>query len=157
MPNQDGSLTNADRVTFIHALNLLIPAEDANLAAGTLGILDDVVERAKADKSSRSALMRVVEAISLDMMSHAVGGFSALTKQEQTDALLGVERALPTEFLQTLDIVRDVYYEDDRTPQRPSAFDPDSEVFGKVLAEAELEAVSEKPRRRSKRIKGTIS
>lgn len=153
MPNQDGSLTDADSVTLVRALNRLIPTEDANLGAGMIGILEEVRERADREDSSRSAFIRVVEAISLDMMAHAVGGFTALTEQEQIDALLGVERALPAEFSQFLEIVRDAYYEDDRTPERPSTFDSDSEIFGKVQVVDETEL--SKPRRRRSRSKGT--
>ena len=139
MPTQDGSLTDADRVTLGSVLNHLIPAPDAELAAGTLGILDDVVERAGREKSSRSALIRVVDALSLDLTAHAVGGFAAMTGEEQSGALLSIENTLPAEFSLFLGIVRDVYYEDDRTPTRPDDFDGDDEVFGKVPEDADAD------------------
>ncbi|MCH7984890.1 MAG: hypothetical protein J4O01_09955 [Chloroflexi bacterium] len=132
MPKQDGSLTDADRVTLVRALDRLIPTVDAEFAAGALGMLGDVEERARREKSTRSAFLRVVEALSLDLTAHAVGGFSAMTDQERTNALLDIESALPGEFSLFLGIVRDVYYEDDRTPDRPANFDGDDEVFGKA-------------------------
>ena len=149
MPTRDGSLTDADRVTLGSALNHLIPAPDAELAAGTLGILDDVVELASREKSSRSAFIRVVEALSLDLTAHAVGGFAAMTGQEQSWALLSIENTLPAEFSLFLGIVRDVYYEDDRTPGRPADFDGDDEVFGKVPEDAD----TDQPRHRGSRLK----
>jgi len=147
MPDKDGSLTDADRVTFRRVLDRLVPAGDPALAAGKLGILAEVEERAARSKSSVSALLRVVEALSLDLTAHAIGGFAAMTVQEQTDALLGIERALPDEFALVLGTVRDVYYEDDRTPARPVGFDSDDEVFGK--AQHDTDADRALPNRRS--------
>ncbi len=149
MPKQDGSLTDADYVTLVHVLDRLIPVVEAGLAAGALGILDDVEERATRKKSTSSAFIRIVEALSLDLTAHAVGGFSAMTDQEQTNALLNIERTLPGEFSLVLGIVRDVYYEDDRTPGRPVDFDGDSEVFGKVPEETVAVPVEQRRDRRN--------
>lgn len=149
MPKQDGSLTDADHVTLVCVLDRLIPTEEAELAAGALGMLDDVEERARREKSTRSAFIRVVEALSLDLTAHAVGGFLAMTDQEQTNALLNIERTLPGEFSLVLDIVRDVYYEDDRTPGRPVNFDGDSEVFGKEPKESDAAPAKQRRNRRN--------
>jgi hypothetical protein len=139
MPNQDGSLTGADNITLKRALNRMIPTDDAALGAGTLGLLAAVQERAESNDSTRSAFMRIVEALSLDMLSHAVGGFSALTEEEQITSLRNVEGTLPREFSALLGLVRDVYYEDGRTPARPSDFDGENEIFGKVSIEEDLQ------------------
>jgi hypothetical protein len=53
---------------------------------------------------------------------------------------------LPREFSVVLGLVRDVYYEDERTPERPKSFDNDDEIFGKVVVEEEPEQVSKKRR-----------
>ncbi len=135
MPKQDGTLTDADRVTLTRVFDRLIPSVDAEPGAGALGLLDEIEERASRDDSALSAFMRVVEALSLDLTAHAIGGFSAMTDQEQTTALLNIENTLPGEFSIFLGLVRDVYYEDDRTPARPGDFDGDDEVFGKVPPE----------------------
>jgi O-methyltransferase involved in polyketide biosynthesis len=87
-----------------------------------------------------------VEALSLDLLAHAVGGFSALTEEEQTSTLRNIENTLPREFSIVLGLVRDVYYEDERTPERPKSFDNDDEIFGKVVVEEEPEQVSKKRR-----------
>ena len=143
MPNQDGSLTNSDKVTFTELLNRVVPADDPTLGAGTLGLLDPIDERARSKKSSHSALLRIIEALSLDMMAHAVGGFAALTIDEQISSIRTVESTLPTEFNTLLGVIRDVYYEDNRTPERPISFEGDNENFGKV----EIEIERPKPRR----------
>ena len=145
MPQQDGSLTDADRVTLVGALNRLIPNGDAELAAGAPGMLGDVEERARREKSTLSAFMRIVEALSLDLTAHAIGGFSAMTDQEQTRALLAIESTLPEEFSLFLGIVRDVYYENDRTPDRPTDFDGDDEVFGKAPQDADADNAARIP------------
>ena len=138
MPKQDGSLTDADYVSLVRVLDRMVPTEDLEPGAGELGILDEVEERARSEDSTRVALLRVAEALSLDLTAHAVGGFSAMTEQEQIDCLLSIERSLPGEFSQVLGIVRDVYYQDERTPDRPSSFDGDDEIFGKAPEEPEV-------------------
>ena len=71
------------------------------------------------------------------MMARAVGGFAALTVDEQNFAIHNVETTLPEEFNIILGITRDVYYEDERTPKRPINFDGDNEIFGKVVIDIE--------------------
>ena len=60
-----------------------------------------------------------------------------MTDQQQVNALLNIENTLPGEFSLFMDIVRDVYYEDERTPERPANFDGGAEVFGKAADDAE--------------------
>jgi hypothetical protein len=139
MPKQDGSLTGADHVALGRALNRMIPSEDPQSRAGTLGISRLIEERATREKGTRSAFLRVIEALALDPTAHAVGGFAAMTGEQQTDALLNIERALPGEFSIFLEIVRDVYYQDDRTPGRPENFDDEAEVFGKATEDADAD------------------
>ena len=133
MPNRDGSLTNSDKIILTQVLNRVVSVDHPKLSAGLLGLRDLVEERSKEKPSSHSALLRVIEALSFDMMAHAVGGFVALTDDEQNSAIHNVETNLPAEFNIVLDITRDVYYEDDRTPERPTSFDGDNEIFGKVI------------------------
>ena len=137
MPNQDGSLTNSDKITFTQLLNRVIPVGDPKFGAAALGLRNLVEERSKANPSSNSALLRIIDALSLDMMAHAVGGFAALTVDEQISAIHNVETTLPEEFNIILGITRDVYYEDERTPKRPINFDGDNEIFGKVVIDIE--------------------
>ncbi|MBT3994441.1 MAG: hypothetical protein HOJ22_06255 [Chloroflexi bacterium] len=152
MPNQDGSLTGSDKVTLVHMLNRIIPADSPNLGAGTLGILGSVQERAGAEKSTQSHFLRIVDALSLDMMAQAVGGFAALTPDEQIASLQIVENTLPTEFKTVLGLARDVYYEDERTPNRPKNFENENEIFGKIELE-EITAEKSPPRRRRRNLR----
>ncbi|MDA1280324.1 MAG: hypothetical protein O3B95_09855 [Chloroflexi bacterium] len=138
MPNHDGSLSDADRLRLVHALNLMIPVEESVPGPGTLGLLGAVEARAVRDKLTLSALLRIVEAMSLDLTAHAVGGYSAMTERERIDSLLNIERTLPDEFTIVLNIVRDVYYEDSRTPPRPQNFESENEIFGKVSWKPDL-------------------
>lgn len=147
MPNQDGSLTGADTVTLTQVLNRIMPSESPEVGAGTIGILDDVVERSSKAPASRSAFLRIVEAMSHDMLSHAVGGFSALTAEEQIASILNVESVLPEEFSVVLGLARDVYYERPLTPDRPKSFDGEDEIFGKIVIEDQPAKKTAKPRR----------
>jgi len=154
MPNQDGSLTGADEITLVQVLNRMVPFDD-DVGAGTLGMLDEVQQRSTGDDQLHHAFMRITEALSLDLLAQAVGGFAALSEQEQVTSLHGVENVLPEEFGLFLGTVRDVYYEDRRTPDRPENFKGDNEEFGKIPSPVEeiLEPLSEKNRaiRRNRR------
>jgi len=132
MPNQDRSLTNSDKIILTQLLDRVVPVDDPKFGAGFLGLRDLVEDRSKANKSSHLALLRIIGALSHDMMAHAVGGFVALTVNEQISSIRNVETTLPAEFNIVLGITRDVYYEDDRTPKRPMRFEGDNEIFGKV-------------------------
>ena len=140
-------MTGADEITLVQVLNRIIPFDD-DVAAGTLGMLDEVQQRAAADNQLRHAFMRVTEALSLDLLAQAVGGFAALTTQEQIASLHGVENVLPEEFGAFLGLVRDVYYEDARTPDRPDNFEGENEEFGKIPTPVEeiLDPISERNR-----------
>jgi hypothetical protein len=147
MPNQDGSLTEADKITLTRALDRMITSTgDTMLEMSGLDLLNSVHERAELDASSRSAFLRIVDALSLDLLSHAVGGFAALTKQEQISSLLNVENTLPEEFTVVLNIARDVYYENESTPERPKNFD-DDDTFGKQVVEIDPEPIRKTGRR----------
>jgi hypothetical protein len=139
MPNQDGTLTGSDTITLGHAFDRMIPFEDTDSSPKSIGVLDQVHVRAESDPRTRSAFLRIVEALSLDMLAHAVGGFSALTVDEQIGCLHNVESTLRTEFSIVLGLVRDVYYDSERTPDRPKNFDSDLEIFGKIKIEDDLE------------------
>ena len=120
MPKQDGSLTNADRLALSQALDRMIKTGNPDLPASALGIGAKLEEITSADESARSALLRMLDALSLDMTSHVVGGFSAMTEHQQISALFGIEQALPCEFKRVHQLAYDLYYENTRTPQRPS-------------------------------------
>ncbi len=117
------------------ALDRIIPADDSVSDAGALGLHEELQSRASTDSAAQSAFLRVVEALSLDMLSHAVGGFAALTEDEQISSLQKVENTLPQEFSVVLALVRDIYYEHESTPNRPPNFDIDSDIFGKGVVE----------------------
>jgi hypothetical protein len=146
MPNQDGSLTRADEVALAQAFDRMISAGESAPLPQSLGMLAQIQQNVTNDEAARSSFMRVVEALSLDLLSHAVGGFSALTEQEQTASLLSVENSLPREFSAVLGMVRDIYYDAEQTPDRPSSFDDDSEIFGKISIGEELEPATKKRR-----------
>jgi hypothetical protein len=127
----------------------MIPVDDSKLAAGALGLHKELQSRASNDTDTQSAFLRVVDALSLDLLSHAVGGFAALTEDEQISSLHNVENTLPEEFSTVLDLLRNIYYEDKRTPDRPTTFDSDREIFGKVVVEEQPDR-PESLRRRSR-------
>jgi len=135
MPNRDGSLKDSDRVALSIMLDRIIPVEDHEKVPSKFGILDSVIELNSTNDTSKNGFMRVVEALSLDMMAHAVGGFAALTEEEQIQSIRSIEISLPKEFNLVLQATRHAYYEHPNTPDRPKNFDSEDEIFGKVLTE----------------------
>ncbi|MBG82429.1 MAG: hypothetical protein FI699_06065 [SAR202 cluster bacterium] len=114
MPYQNDLLINSERVALAIMLNRLIPFDDSDLKPSNLKITDS---------------------LSLDIMSSALGRFAALTKDEQTESILEIEKSLPEEINVVLGITPKIYYENTKTPGIPSHFNYENEIFGKVLSE----------------------
>jgi|TARA_B100000959_G_scaffold239942_1_gene260869 hypothetical protein len=113
----------------------MIPFDDVEPSSASIGTLEKVHKRAQKNSTSNSAFIRIAEALSLDMMAHAVGGFAAMTEDEQISSLRNIESTLPAEFNVVLNLARDVYYENDETPDRPVNFAGEDEIFGKLALE----------------------
>ncbi len=58
-----------------------------------------------------------------------------MTEDEQISSLRNIESTLPAEFNVVLNLARDVYYENDETPDRPVNFAGEDEIFGKLALE----------------------
>ena len=117
-------------------LDRLIPFDDPDLKPSNLKIINRVIDQCIKDDSSKAALMKIIDALSLDIMSSAVGGFAALTNDEQTKSILEIEKSLPEEFNIVLGATRKAYYENTKTAEFPSNFNSENEIFGKVLSES---------------------
>ena len=118
MPDRDGNLTSADRVTLLAVMDHLIPPVDDFPGAGSLGLAQTVEETAAGIPHFRSALITTLDALSLDMSAHAFGGFGALDADEQIEALESVEQSLPGPFGKLVELVYIVYYSDQRAHER---------------------------------------
>jgi len=150
MPNSDGSLKNSEKIMLGIAADRVISVTDDSPSPSDLGIVDSVISAATGNDSVRKSLTRVVEAMNLDMLAQAVGGWVAMSSEEQTHSLLLVEHALPEEFSAILNIVRESYYSHEQTTERPDNFDSEDELFGKVEIE-EAPRGSQSRERRSAR------
>lgn len=118
MPTKDGKLTEADRKVLIAAMDRLIPPVDDLPGAGSMDLAPEAERIAKRIPRFHLALIKTLDALSLDMSAHAYGGFKALPGEEQDAALKGVEHALPSVFAQFLELVYIVYYSDERVHNR---------------------------------------
>jgi len=118
MPTPDGQLTPADMVTLKIALDRLIPAVDDLPGAGSLGLAENLERFSNRSAAMRSALVAVLDALSLDPGLHVSGGFQALKPEQQDEAIRTVEVALSEKFGQFLKLVYVVYYMDSRVHQR---------------------------------------
>ena len=114
----DGRLAAADRVTLAAVLDHLVPPVGELPGAGEMGLAPEVERVARRVPRFRAALLRVMDAISLDMLSHAAGGFRALSPEQQVEAIREVEQSLPRPFAVFVELVYLVYYSDERVHRR---------------------------------------
>ena len=75
-----------------------------------MGLAEKVEQRAQRAPRARSALVAVLDALSLDAASHAAGGYTALAPERQDEALRALEAAIPQQFSIFLQLVYTVYY-----------------------------------------------
>lgn len=118
MPCRDGQLTAADRVTLKATLDRMIPPVDDLPGAGSMGLGESVERYANRSPAMRSALVAILDALSLDPGIHVSGGFQALKAEQQDEAIRSVEVALTEKFGQFLKLVYVVYYMDPRVQRR---------------------------------------
>ncbi|MDA1256857.1 MAG: gluconate 2-dehydrogenase subunit 3 family protein [Chloroflexi bacterium] len=134
MPTSDGQLTPADRTVLTHVLDQIIPPDGDFPGAGGLGLAERVERSSQRSARLRSALLSVLDALSLDISSRAEGGYAALEAERQISALTTVESSLPEQFAGFIELVYETYYTDDRVykrigwagrPPQPEGFDLD--------------------------------
>jgi len=147
MPNSDGSLKTSEKIMLGIAADRVISVAEESPSPSDIGIVDSVISASMSENTSRKCLVRVIEAMNLDMLARAVGGWVAMSSEEQTHSLLLVEHALPGEFSTILNIVRESYYSHKETPDSPEKFDSEDEVFGKVEIEEVTRASQSRERR----------
>ncbi len=109
-PLKGGRLLEHDRRTLTAMLDRLIPAVDDLPAAGAMGLASEVEDRARRVPSLRSALVSVLDAVSLDVSVHAAGGFNAISEERRDEVLRLVESTMPQRFTTFLQLVYTVYY-----------------------------------------------
>lgn len=109
-PTRGGRLSDADRLTLVVVMDRLVPAVDELAGAGEMGLAPEVEQRARHHRPLRSALITVMDALSMDLAAHAAGGFRALSEEEQVDSLRQLQEALPEQFSQFMQLVYTIYY-----------------------------------------------
>ncbi|MSQ34421.1 MAG: hypothetical protein EXR57_01200 [Dehalococcoidia bacterium] len=118
MPTKEKQLTNADRMMLKTVLDRVIPPVDDLPGAGAMGLAAQVENIAGRVPRLHGSLIKMVGALSLDLHSHAKGGFNSLTTDQQDEALRTIESALPGEFGNFLELVFLAYYSDSRVHKR---------------------------------------
>jgi hypothetical protein len=147
MPTVDRHLTSADRETLRVVLDRLIPLAGELPGAGAMGLAEAVERNAERSQVMRSALISVLDALSLDPGLHVAGGFQALKPEQQDEAIRTIEVSMPEQFLQLLRLVYAVYYGDPRVHARIGWLSRPPQPEGFELPPFD-EAVLEKTRRR---------
>ncbi len=109
-PSRGGRLSDADRRTLAVVIDRLLPPVDELPGAGEMGLAPEVEQRARRHRPLRSALIAIMDALSMDLAAHASGGYRALSEEQQVDALRQVEEAIPEQFSQFMQLVYTIYY-----------------------------------------------
>ena len=118
MPLKTGKLMDADRAMLTSVLDRLVPAVDDLPSAGKMGLGSKVEQLSQKSEPFKSALLRVLDAFSLDPTTHASGGFLSLPEDERDAAIREVEEAMPGVFSKFLELVYIVYYSEPQVHQR---------------------------------------
>jgi len=118
MPTKEKQLTNADRMVLKAVLDRVIPPVDDLPGAGSMGLAAQVESIAGRVPRLHDSLIKVMGALSLDLHSHAKGGFNSLTVEQQDEAIRTIEGALPGDFGNFLELVFLAYYGDSRVHKR---------------------------------------
>lgn len=147
MPTADRRLTPADRETLRAVLDRLVPAAGELPGAGAMGLAEPVERHAERSQVMKSALVAVLDALSLDPGLHVAGGFQALKPEQQDEAIHTIEVSMGDQFLQLLRLVYTVYYGDPRVHARVGWPSKPPQPEGFELPPFD-EAVLEKIRRR---------
>ena len=118
MPNTDTNLTDVDRLTLKHAMDLIVPGVAKLPGAGGMNLTDNVEELADRVAEYGESLRRVLDALALDPSVRAEGGFAALDIERQTAALKAIEVSMSKYFDKFVDIIYIAYYSDKRVHKR---------------------------------------
>lgn len=118
MPAKEKALTDAGRTTLKAIMDRLIPAVDDLPGAGSMGLAQEAERIAGMIPRLQESAVKVLGAVSLDMRSHARGGFQALTPESQDESIREVESTMPADFANFLEMVYLAYYSDSRVHRR---------------------------------------
>ncbi len=118
MPTKEKTLTDADRTTLKAIMDRLIPAVDDLSGAGSMGLAQEAERIAGKVPRLQESAVKVLGAVSLDMRSHARGGFQALSPESQDESIREVESTMPADFANFLEMVYLAYYSDSRVHRR---------------------------------------
>lgn len=106
----DLKISDADRVMLSEVMDRLIPAVDDLPAAGQMGLGPEVERMASEVPRYAEGLEVFLEALAMDPLSRATGGFRALSADDQENAIRVIERNIPDHFSTFLEVVYLVYY-----------------------------------------------
>lgn len=112
------TLTDAGRTTLKAIMDRLIPAVDDLPGAGSMGLAQEAERIAGMIPRLQESAVKVLGAVSLDMRSHARGGFQALAPESQDESIREVESTMPADFANFLEMVYLAYYSDSRVHRR---------------------------------------
>jgi hypothetical protein len=147
MPTKEKTLTDADRTTLKAIMDRLVPAVDDLPGAGSMGLAQEAERIAGKVPRLQESAVKVLGAVSVDMRSHARGGFQALGPESQDESIREVESTIPADFANFLEMVYLAYYSDSRVHRRIGWHGRPPQPAGYQMAQFD-EAILENVRKR---------
>ncbi len=118
MTESEKHLTATDRLNLAVAMDRIVPAVDDLPGAGEMGLGIEAEAIAERIPRYREAMIRVLDAITLDPAARVVGGFRALEDDQQVESLKAIEAAMADYFGDFVHLVYTAYYSDARVHSR---------------------------------------
>ena len=119
MPNtSNNDITDADRLTLAATMDHIIPPVDGLLGAGEMGLAEQVEQIARRIPRYKESLIRILDALSLEPIARAEGGFAALNSDQQIATIRTVESSMEAHFANFVQMVYTAYYSDSNVHKR---------------------------------------
>ena len=95
---------------IVEIMNLLIPANEEIMAAGDMGLYDELEILFFESKVYTKAIIRILDTIKLDTHSRVSGSFFSLSKDKKIEILKSLEKNIYDEFNILKESVFSTYY-----------------------------------------------
>ncbi len=108
--NKKNIFNDYEKRIIVEIMNLLIPANEEILAAGDMGLYDELEILFFESKVHINAIIKILDSIKLDAHSRISGSFFSLSKDKRVEILKSLEKNIYDEFYILKESVFSTYY-----------------------------------------------
>ncbi len=108
--NKKNIFNDYEKRIIVEIMNLLIPANEEILAAGDMGLYDELEILFFESKVHINAIIKILDSIKLDTNSRISGSFFSLSKDKRVEILKSLEKNIYDEFYILKESVFSTYY-----------------------------------------------